>query len=194
MGKNDMEIRLLKEDEIDVALELAWNVFLRFEASEYTNEGVEEFRKTIFSKEFIQRQNYVGAFDCGNLIGMITTRENKSHISMFFVDERYQGKGVGRKLFNEIYENNINEKITVNSSPYALGIYKHFGFVETDKEKCTNGIRYIPMELKIEKRIKQSKNKLIQDRKKKQKLIADKQRYFDYYDDVKVSSHKIYDW
>lgn len=184
-----MEIRLVNENEIETALNLAYKVFLRFEAVEYTQEGINEFKNTICSHEFINKQTFFGAFINDVMVGVIATRDSRSHISMFFVDEKFQGEGVGRKLFDRIIKGNINQFVTVNSSFFAQDIYKHFGFIPTDSEKCVNGIKYIPMKLQLKK-----DNKLKADIKKKQALLADKQRYFDYYDDVKVPSHKIYDW
>ena len=35
--------------------------------------------------------------------------------------------------------------MTVNSSPYAVKIYRALGFVEVDTEQISDGIRYIPM-------------------------------------------------
>jgi len=37
-----------------------------------------------------------------------------------------------------------------------------------------------------------SKNK--DKNKKKTKKLSEKTKYFDYYDDIKSSCHKIYDW
>ena len=48
-------------------------------------------------------------------------------------------------------------------------------------------------ELTFEERQKQKKKMLLK-KKQKQKFQQDKDRYFNYYDDVKVSSHKIIDW
>ena len=35
--------------------------------------------------------------------------------------------------------------MTVNSAPYAVSIYEHFGFVAQSEEMVRNGIRFIPM-------------------------------------------------
>ena len=35
--------------------------------------------------------------------------------------------------------------ITVNSSPYAVPVYRKLGFVETDTEQLADGMRYTPM-------------------------------------------------
>ena len=36
-------------------------------------------------------------------------------------------------------------RITVNSSPYAVEIYRRLGFTATDAERVTDGIRFTPM-------------------------------------------------
>ena len=35
--------------------------------------------------------------------------------------------------------------ITVNSSPYAVPVYHKLGFVDTDVEQISDGMRYTPM-------------------------------------------------
>lgn len=43
-------------------------------------------------------------------------------------------------------------------------------------------------------KVKLEKQKKLQKQKKKQAIKNDKDRYFSYYDDIKVGSHKIVDW
>lgn len=38
-----------------------------------------------------------------------------------------------------------SQTFTVNSSPYAVEVYRHLGFTPTNTEQLTNGIRYTPM-------------------------------------------------
>lgn len=45
---------------------------------------------------------------------------------------------------------------------------------------------------KIESEIKRKKQS--QKNKQKQKSKSEKDRYFSYYDDIKVGSHKVVDW
>lgn len=40
---------------------------------------------------------------------------------------------------------------TVNSSPYAKGVYEHLGFETIGDEQCINGLRFFPM---INKKVK----------------------------------------
>ncbi len=45
--KADNLITKIQDDELSEALSLVWNVFLGFEAPEYCNEGVAEFKRYI---------------------------------------------------------------------------------------------------------------------------------------------------
>ena len=144
-----LTIRELSENEKNDATNLAFKVFLKFEAPDYSEEGIEEFKNSIYSKDFLTTHFYIGAFEGNVLVGMIATRNNNGHVAMFFVDENMQGKGIGRKLFDKICDNNDNEFITANSSPFALPIYLHLGFQETNKEQCINGIRFTPVKYSL---------------------------------------------
>ena len=83
------------------------------------------------------------------LIGLITIR-NESHVSLLFVDEIYQKKGVGRALMKYLCNYLLSEaginRITVNSSPYGVGFYHRMGFRDLGPEAENDGIRYTPME------------------------------------------------
>ena len=93
---------------------------------------------------WVNAREFYGAFIEEKLVGVIATKD-ATHIALFFVDGKFQGQGIGRKLYNKIIELNNQEFFTVNSSPYAHEIYKHLGFVDTDTEQCINGLRFYPM-------------------------------------------------
>ncbi len=137
--------RITDEQEIKSALALALKVFMRFEAPEYPKEGIESFKASLSSREYLEKLKIYGAFEVSKLVGIIATRLLGSHIALFFVDENFQGQGVGRLLFDEVLRDCHTEKLTVNSSPYAAKIYRHFGFKDDMPEQTTDGIRYIPM-------------------------------------------------
>ena len=139
-----MEIRKIKPEELQETIELAWRVFLKFEAPDYSEEGIEEFRKSINDPEFINRLEIYVAIEDNNVIGMIATRD-MNHIAMYFVDEKYQGKGIGRSLYNTVCELNTDNYFTVNASPYAKEIYEHMGFVCAQDMQEVNGIKFYPM-------------------------------------------------
>lgn len=89
-----MLIRELYENEMDGAIDLAWHVFLEFEALDYSEH-----------------------------------------------------------LFALVCKDNTSGSITVNSSPFAVPVYHHLGFTDTDSEKVTNGLRYTPMVINLNNRL-----------------------------------------
>ena len=137
--------KITDKQEIKAALRLSLDVFMRFEAPEYPKEGIESFKASLSSKEYLEKLIFYGAFEGSKLAGIIASRLLGSHIALFFVDENYQGQGVGRLLFNAVLKDCHTEKLTVNSSPYAAEIYRHFGFKDDMPEQTADGIRYIPM-------------------------------------------------
>ncbi len=145
---NIFDFRQPSTEEIPSAIELAWRTFLKFEAPDYSKQGIDSFYESIHNSEFISQLKFYGAFKKEKMIGVIATRKNGSHVALFFVEESYQGKGIGKRLFQMICKENQTGMITVNSSPYAVSIYKHLGFVPTDVEQITDGIRYTPMIVK----------------------------------------------
>lgn len=140
-----MEIRELIQKEIKDALKLAWSVFQKFEAPEYSKEGNYAFYQSIHDPNYVDMLKFYGAFDGKKLIGTLATRNQGGHIALFFVDEKYHKKGIGTSLFEKAKIENTSGKITVNSSPYAVPIYHHLGFLDIQEEQSKDGIRYTPM-------------------------------------------------
>lgn len=140
-----MEIRRITKAEFPEAMALVWDVFLEFEAPEYSQEGIDEFKRFIDGETVEMTREIHGAFEGSDLLGVIATRNEGSHIALFFVKKEYHNKGIGRKLFKAILPLTESKFITVNSSPYAVKVYRKLGFAETDSEQLTNGIRYVPM-------------------------------------------------
>lgn len=147
-----MKIRKLLEEDLNDALNLAWEVFQEFVAIDYSQEGINEFHQFLDHQAILKafhegKIEFWGCYD-SDLVGMIATKE-KYHISLLFVRQDYHRCGIGRNLIQEVCKEAIkynHKKITVNSSPYAINFYKHLGFTETDKEQIVNGIRFTPME------------------------------------------------
>jgi GNAT superfamily N-acetyltransferase len=154
----NIELALLTLEEIDDYLALIREVYDEFVAIGYADEGNRTFYDFISMPETERRYRagnlMVRARVDGAIVGAHEVRD-ANHIALFFVKKEYHGKGVGRAMFRYTL-NAIRERhpdlaaITVNSSPYARGIYRKLGFVETADEQLKNGIRYYPMEYRIE--------------------------------------------
>ena len=147
MAENGIFIRRLSEEEKPSALALIWEVFLKFEAPEYSSEGTEFFRSILDDKEYISEREFIGAFDGEKLVGVISMGRSP-HINFFFVREEYHRRGIGRRLFETAVKSRPEKCITVNASPYAVPVYRRLGFMPTDKMQETKGIKFSPMEYK----------------------------------------------
>ena len=118
-------------------------MFLEYEAPDYTQEGIDEFYKSIHDENYLAMLSLYGAFSSEGLVGVIATRNSGKHIALFFVDGKYHRQGIGKQLFQAVQ----TDKMTVNSSPYAVPVYSKFGFKSVNTEQVVNGIRFTPMEL-----------------------------------------------
>ena len=58
----------------------------------------------------------------------------------------YPPQGVGRALFERLLADSPRGALTVNSSPYAVEVYRALGFRKTAEEQSVDGIRFTPME------------------------------------------------
>ena len=153
-------IRKITADEVNDALELALEVFMQFEAPDYSPQGVEAFKRDVIENTvFIENCKQgicpiYGAFDNGKLIGIMGMRSNKTHINLVFVKKEYHRQGVATAIFrflvNDLLRENpyLNE-ITLNSSPYRKPFYLHIGFIPLSEEQEIDGIKFTPMKYVI---------------------------------------------
>lgn len=149
-----LEIRRLREEELAGALRLVWEVFEREIKPSYTEEGVQEFLKFVdynFMKELYTKGEIIfwGAFE-DELIGTVAVRTD-GHISLFFVKDEYQRLGIGKNLFQMMFNYCVEElkvkKITVNAAPQSVVKYIHMGMRKIGREEERKGIRSVPMEM-----------------------------------------------
>lgn len=143
-----MEYPIIKElspENLPEALELVWKVFSEYEAPDYSEEGIREFYNSIHDEKYLSQLRMYGAFDGARLVGVIAVRGGGTHIALFFVDGKYHRRGIGKALFQTMLKRCPAERMTVNSSPYAVPIYRRLGFSETDHEQTISGLRFTPM-------------------------------------------------
>ena len=151
----EYEIEELKLEDLYETIKVIETTFLKFEAPDYSKEGIENFFKfanydTI--KENLKRnmKMYVAKLK-GKIVGVIGYRDN-SHINLLFVLEEYQRNGIAKALYNLVIENCKNvgtKKVTVNSSPYAHNVYLKFGFIDNNQMQEVDGIKFYPMHKEI---------------------------------------------
>ena len=112
-----LSVKEIEPGKTEDALRLVWNVFQAYEAPDYTKEGVEEFYRSIHDENYLSQLCFYGAFVQGKLVGVIATRKEGTHIALFFVDGKYQERGIGRQLFGAVRAKHPLAKMTVHSSP-----------------------------------------------------------------------------
>lgn len=141
-----MTVEKLGPERIEDALRLIWETFLQFVAPDYSEEGVRAFRDFIEDRKTVEALEFFGAYEGGELAGTLAVSEGRRHICCFFVAARRQGRGIGRALYEHLLQNSANSVYTVNSSPYAVEIYRRLGFAALSGEQLADGMRFTPME------------------------------------------------
>lgn len=85
-------------------MELAWEVFMQFEAPEYSDEGINEFYRSIHDDDYVSRLRVFGALSGNELVGMIATRNEGTHIALFFVKGKPSQTGHRKNAVSDSHE------------------------------------------------------------------------------------------
>ena len=151
----EYKIEEIKIKDLEEALKIVKDTFMKFDAKDYTKEGIENFLKFInyesIKNSLSKNMRMYVAKKNQKIIGVIGYRDN-SHINLLFVSERYHYNGIARNLVNLIFEECKKVKtrtITVNSTPYAHNVYLKFGFIDKDEIQEVDGIKFYPMYIDI---------------------------------------------
>ncbi|HAS8173999.1 TPA: GNAT family N-acetyltransferase, partial [Vibrio vulnificus] len=84
----------------------------------------------------------------GAIVGYVAWREG-NYIAQLYVSAKNQNQGIGRGLINQMKRHSGVSSIELKASVNAVGFYKRLGFQFVDTEQVKNGIRYVPMVLKL---------------------------------------------
>lgn len=152
--KAPYQIRWARGEDWENAMDLVWRTFLKFEACDYTEEGVLDFFDFVTSDRLHQMfldgtYQMMVAVAQSTIIGVATLR-NSTHLSLLFVEEQYHRQGVGRALLERMCDYLRREAgecyMSVMAAPYAVNFYKKLGFRAVEEEKTFSGIRVTPLE------------------------------------------------
>ncbi len=154
----EIEFRKPSVSEWESTMAVAWKTFLRHNAADYQQEGIDHFFDFI-TDERLRMMFVTGeypifvAVDDSKIIGMISARK-KNHLSLLFVDPKYHRRKIATKLVNMMVEEAKNKEqtsLTVHASPYAIPFYENVGFEKTGNTREEDGIIYTPMKLSFKK-------------------------------------------
>lgn len=153
-----MQICKIGPDRLREALELVWEVFEKYEVPEYEEMGVQTFRHFITYSNMVEKvnqgeMNFWGCYLNNYLVGVIALRTGQ-HISLLFVREQFHRLGIAKRLVRVAVEHVKVQRpavraVTVNSSPYAVEVYKKMGFAALGPEQKADGIRFTSMRLEF---------------------------------------------
>lgn len=155
-----IDYRLLRPGEEEKVCKLVSAVFDNFVAPHYSEEGRLEFLDYVTPEQFRQRGGHehfvLVAAANDKIVGMIEMRQHR-HVSLLFVDRRFQKQGISRELLRRALIICLETKpklrtISVNSSPNAVNIYEKLGFRQAGAERVKNGIKFTPMIFKVSKK------------------------------------------
>ena len=149
-------IRKADDEEWELARDLAFRTYEEFNEGDYSAEGKHNFHGYLFDpllKEMFvrgQMQLFVAEYD-DEIVGMIGLKHD-SHISLLFVEGAVHRQGIGGALVEcaaQYARNQGVRALTVHSSLYARDFYHSMNFKDTGIQTMQDGIRYVPMELKL---------------------------------------------
>lgn len=76
---------------------------------------------------------------------LLSSDENDTFAYAITLNDR----AIGRRLFEAMRRDYSRQVFTVNSSPYAVEVYRHLGFTPTDREQSVDGLRFTPMQYTV---------------------------------------------
>ena len=152
-----MKIRAAIPDDSEGISKLICGLVEKFIVREFSSQGRDFLLSTMTADAIRQSMQsgyrYHVAEIKGLLAGVVAVRGN-AHLYHLFVAEQFHRKGIAKKLWQLamkecLHEGNTGE-FTVNSSAYALGVYKKLGFVAQPGPKEKNGVVFYPMKLIVQ--------------------------------------------
>ncbi len=145
--------RPLEPGGAEAVSRLILDSFGEFIAGDYSDEGRAEFTRHVQPEALVDRSrsnHFVLVALAGERpAGVIELRDN-DHVSLLFVDRRFQRHGLARELLTRALSvarpaKPGLDRVTVNSSRFGVPIYEKLGFRQTGPERSVNGIVFIPM-------------------------------------------------
>lgn len=152
-----MRIRAALPDDSEAISKLICGLVEKFIAEEFSSQGRDFLLSTMTADAIRQSMQsgyrYHVAEVKGLLAGVVAVKGN-AHLYHLFVAEQFHRQGIAKKLWQLAMEECLSHgntgEFTVNSSAYALGVYKKLGFVTQPGPKEKNGVVFYPMKLIVQ--------------------------------------------
>lgn len=138
-------IRCLDRSEYPQAIALSLDVFITCGKADFNEDGLETFKSFVYNEQLMSELTLYGAFEEKELVGILGTKNEGKHISLFFIKPDRQKKGIGKALFQYMTQICKVAEITVSSSTYAVPFYSALGFAPLGEPQCFHGLTSVPM-------------------------------------------------
>lgn len=149
-----MHIRRVEQKDLARISSICMKAFMCNVAPNLSNEGVVTFRGIASEDSFSNRikdDNIILVAETNEKVqGVIELKEGR-HVAMLFVDPDSQNQGIGRGLVSAVMAYTKVELITVSASLNSVPAYIKYGFSFVGEPTEESGLKYQPMELKLNK-------------------------------------------
>ncbi len=144
-------IREAENTDSTAIMALAKNVVVAHVLPTFTNEGRDLYFSTHEQEDAAicdksKYKTYIACID-KKIVGCIAVKNN--YIAHLYVETQHQGRNIGKTLLNTVIANTNEASLNVRSSLNAASFYEKVGFIKTGDQVNYNGIKTIPMELRL---------------------------------------------
>lgn len=149
-----VQIRLAREEDAEAISGLIRPLTARHIAHEFSPAGARHLLNSMAPESILGYIRggfrYHVAEERETVAGVVATRDN-AHLYHLFVAEPFQGRGLGKSLWEEARQACLEAggtgTFTVNSSRLAVGFYRRLGFVETGPCVTFDGVTCVPLRI-----------------------------------------------
>lgn len=119
-----------------------------FVSYEYTEQGtavmLTSMTPEVICSNFDQAFEYFVAEENNKIVGVLGIKQG-NHLFHCFVDKNHHRKHLGKKLWQHWFADAKPERVTVNSSRFAIKFYQSLGFSSNNEIFEKNGVTCYPM-------------------------------------------------
>jgi|SRR3989344_901768 len=157
-----MKIRKFKPNDTKAIARVIKKTFLKYNHNEGSKKDIKKYvsrfddnKLSEFKKKLETDPILLVAEKNKEIVGVV--RGDKNRVWNLFVDGKYHGKGIGKKLMNKFEDRAIksgSNHINIMSSLYAVPFYQYVGYKKTTgirKSRTFRNLKYQPMIKKLNK-------------------------------------------
>lgn len=143
--RDQVDFRLLKEEEKDDAIQFCIKVFTET-YTENTQEQNDQFAAAVTRPGYKESMVMYGLFLDGQMVGVTGFRPETNYWTVLYVDLKYQGRGLAKLIFRELIDMYGHRGPIFGIAKYNnLEMYKRWGMVPTDEPRVVSGMKVIPV-------------------------------------------------